>query len=254
MPVVTFIGKIHPPVLHISIQGMPTVTWEASDIGLTMTFSFRIHESDVRVECDVNRYKPDDFIPVYMRAFDLVRGAVDLACFSTGIGATVTLDAFIGPDGVQLAILSRDERLASICTAFTLGPPPNPDFAAALNIVLGNPSLFMAMNDLITAITLPHHSSVTCARTLERLRHIIAPGQDPKPGWEALQNNLNLEKSYVQFVTKYSIGPRHGDPEHIPGVVTTELTKRTWVIMNRFLEFRKRGNIPLPIAEFPMML
>ena len=40
MPRVSIIGKVHPAVLRITMQGMPTVNWESPDIGLKMTFSF----------------------------------------------------------------------------------------------------------------------------------------------------------------------------------------------------------------------
>ncbi len=253
MPIVKFLGKIHPEVVQISIIDPPTVNWSAKDLGLEMAFKFRIEGSDVFVECDVNRLDAADFVPIWMRAFDLVRGVVDLACFSTGIGATVTLNTMINPQGVRSIVLPQDTGLAALCTAFRLGKPPNADFTAILNIVLKEPPLFMAINDLITAITLPHHSAVVCARAIERLRHIIAPGLVPKDSWESLRNNLHIDKDYLTFITSYSTGPRHGDPQHIPGTTTTEIIKRSWTVMNRFLEFRKIGNVPLPISEFPLL-
>jgi len=134
-----------------------------------------------------------------------------------------------------------------------MGAPPNPDFDKVLNTVLTEPSVFMALNDLITAISLPHHSSVTCARAIERLRHLVAPGTPRKDSWESLRQNLNIDRKYLEFVTVHSTGPRHGDPEHIPGTITTEVTQRAWKIMNRFLEFRKRGNVPLQLSEFPLL-
>jgi hypothetical protein len=48
-------------------------------------------------------------------------------------------------------------------------------------------------------------------------------------------------------------GPRHGDPAHIPAITTTEITRRSWKIMNRFFEYKKRDNGPLPLAEFPLL-
>jgi hypothetical protein len=112
----------------------------------------------------------------------------------------------------------------------------------------------MALNDLVTANTLPHYSPVTCARTIEGLRHLIAPGLQPKDGWSSLRQNLNIDENYLKFITDHSKGPRHGDPQHIPGAITTDIITRTWVIMNRFLEYRKRGNDALPISEFPMLI
>jgi hypothetical protein len=215
MPTVIFLGKVHPDILQVSISDPPTVNWTAGDLGLEMAFKIKIERSDIRVECEVNRFDAADMLPIWMRAFDLVRGAVDLVCFATGIGATVTLDRLINPEGVHSAILPQDKSLAALCTAFRPGGPPNQDFNTVLHIVFKEPSLFMALNDLIVAITLPHHSPVACARAIERLRHIIAPGVPPKDSWESLRNNLRVEKDYLTFITGHSAGPRHGAPQHI---------------------------------------
>jgi len=44
-----------------------------------------------------------------------------------------------------------------------------------MKIVLSDPSLCIAMNELIEAITLTHHAPASCARCIERLRTIAAP-------------------------------------------------------------------------------
>jgi len=255
MPTLQFTGRIHPDVGQISVTNVPTVNWTDEEIGLEMAFSFQIEKSAVRVECRVNRFTPDDIVPIWMRAFDLVRAAVDLTCFSTGIGATVILDILIDPSGARSTLLADSRKLLSgICTAFSLGGAPGGDFSTVLNIVLKEPALFMAMNDLVTAITLPHHSPVTCARAVERLRNIITLGVSGKgKGWESLRHNLQIDKEYLEFITGKSTGPRHGDPARVSGNITTEMVRRAWIIMNRFLEFRKRGNKPLASTEFPML-
>jgi hypothetical protein len=249
MPTVQFLGKIHPHDFNVSITGIPPVKWSAEELGLEMVFKLQIEKienSDVHVECEVNRCDTsEDLAAIWMRALDLVRGAVDLVCFATGTGATVTLDTFINAEGARSTLLSKNERLSGICTAFRLGEKCG-DLYKFLNIVLTEPGLFMALNDLVTANTLPHYSPVTCARTIEGLRHLIAPGLQPKDGWSSLRQNLNIDENYLKFITDHSKGPRHGDPQHIPGAITTDIITRTWVIMNRFLEYRKRGNDALP--------
>ena len=253
MPTVQFLGKILPSVVDITFTDVPTVNWESKDIDLKMSFKIEVNKSSVRVVCEVSRYETSVLPHLFMRAFDLARAAVDLACFSSGIGATVFLETLVDPYGNRSTLLAQDQRLVNACTAFRAGPPPNPDMTTILNAVLTEPPLFMALNDLIAAIALPHHSSVTCARAVERLRNIIAPSASRKDSWESLRRNLNIERDYVEFVTSHSTGPRHGDPQHVPGTITMEITLRAWNIMNRFLEFRKRNNVALPISEFPML-
>src|SRR5262249_16420099 len=194
MPVIQFLGTIHPRVFNVSISGVPEVRWKAEELDLEMVFRIQIENSDVRVECEVNHCETPDVVAIWMRAFDLARAAVDLVCFATGIGATVTLDTLVGADGVRTTLLSRDEGLARLCTAFALGGPPGGDFSSVLNFVLAEPPLFMALNDLVTAITLPHQSLVTCARAIERLRNLVAPGLPTRDGWESLRHNLRISE------------------------------------------------------------
>jgi hypothetical protein len=64
---------------------------------------------------------------------------------------------------------------------------------------------------------------------------------------------LNITRDYQQYITDQSKGPRHGDPQFVEGTITREVSMRTWSIMNRFLEYRKRGNQPLMGPDFPLL-
>jgi hypothetical protein len=68
-----------------------------------------------------------------------------------------------------------------------------------------------------------------------------------------MRRNLHIDRAYLDFITDQSIGSRHGDPQHIPGGPVTETVRRAWVVMNRYLEYRKRGNGPLTAPEFPLL-
>ena len=52
---------------------------------------------------------------------------------------------------------------------------------------------------------------------------------------------LRLERSYVDLILDHSKGPRHADRAHISGAICSEIVKRSWKIMNRLLEYLKRG-------------
>jgi hypothetical protein len=111
------------------------------------------------------------------------------------------------------------------------------------------------MHELIEAITLPGLVAINCGRALDGLRNIILPNDtDRRSGWIKLQDELNLGKGFREFVMKISIPPRHGDRTDIPASVSQDILERSWKIMNRFIEYRRRGNQPLPISEFPPLL
>jgi hypothetical protein len=134
-------------------------------------------------------------------------------------------------------------------------PEERKNLEKVLLIVFGDPRIFMALNDLILANTLPHHAPTNCARVLEGLRTVMTPdGMGRDKGWPILRQNLQMDRTYLEFITEHSTGPRHGDRSHISGDVTMAIVGRTWTIMNRFLEFKKRGDTQLPLVEFPMLV
>jgi hypothetical protein len=257
MPIVRFLGRVMPAAVAISFDNIPQARWEAQEIGLQMAFTVRIVQSAVEVEIEVNRYIPDDLPHLFIRANDLARTCVDTVSFAMGWGLTMYFETFITPDGASLTLMNQNYPLAGLCTAFRF-PPVSPqdriDFQQVLLLVMGDPALFMALNDLIQANSVPHQAPTNCGRVLDGLRKLITPGSEPKQGWPIFRAAIQADEAYTSFITEHSKLPRHGDRSYISGVITTEIVKRTWIIMNRFLEFRKRGNQPLPLAEFPLLV
>jgi hypothetical protein len=258
MPIVHCKGRVLPfPAVIMSINDLPPARWEEPGVGLIMNFTVKVVDSEVDVECDMNRYQDDDFGHVHMRAYDLARAAVDIYSFTSGLGLTVYLDTFIKPDGTSLQIFPQYTNLSKLSTAFdmTAGNTSNNNFGAFWQLVVSEPALFMAMNDLIVSISLPHHASVNCGRAIDGIRVMMCPpGLKRSQGWPIVRQSLNLDEAYLLLITDTSTGPRHGDRTFIPGATVTEITERSWVVMDRFLEFRKRGNQPLPLAAFPLLL
>jgi hypothetical protein len=68
-----------------------------------------------------------------------------------------------------------------------------------------------------------------------------------------MRDVLNLDLDYLKLISDASTNPRHGVPERAGGLLCSEVVLRTWNVMNRFFEYRKRGNVPLPLAEFPLL-
>jgi hypothetical protein len=253
MPTVQFLGRVHPAVMNVTIRPGGTAGWNVEELGLAMAIEFEITNSAVHVNCHLNKYDASDFVAIWMRAFDTVRAAVNLLGFVLATGLTVTLDTFIDPEQHHKALLAEDQRLAGICTVLNRSELASDAFSKILKIVLSEPPLFLALNDLVAGITQPHQAAVVSARALESLRHLIAPGSSVSDGWTALREALKIDRPYLQYITDLSTGPRHGDHKHIPGEPTTEVIRRAWIIMNRFLEYRKGGNVSLPASEFPIL-
>ena len=254
MPKVILTGRVFPACHQISFSSNP-LDWIWQEKKLTLHFDVRIEKSVVTVECTLDRFEPEYFVEIYRRAFDIIRSAVNLAAFSSGTGYSVILERFIDSSGRETMVAPQDLSLAALCTSFSLDSQPGKtSFGEMWNWVVTDPALFQALDDLIVSITLPHYAPVNCARAIEGLRHLIAsPEATVSQAWEQMRNALRLERSFLQLITDTSTAPRHGNRIRISGVTTTEIVRRSWLIMDRFLEYRKRGNTPLPATDFPML-
>ncbi|MGA2525786.1 MAG: hypothetical protein ABSF79_04130 [Smithellaceae bacterium] len=251
MQSIHFLGRVLPPPARVTVSFNQSIKWEEADIGLAMEFTCHIENSKIDIECRTEKYRSEHLGEFYRRALDICRAQVDLIAFKMGWGLTVVLETFIDSNGIASPIFQKDEGLAALCTAFSL----DQGFGELCAKVIQSVPLFMALRDLVAAISLPHVSLVDCARAMDRLKHLVAtPGTNDKQAWQQLQQALQIDEAYLKYITDYSANPRHGRPGHTPGTVTTEVTRRSWVIMNRYFEYLKRGNVALDSSEFPLLV
>jgi hypothetical protein len=251
-----FLGRVLPPECDISIGYVPVIYWnEPALLDFVPAFVVHIKNSNVDVECRLDTFRVERYISLHIRAFDLVRAAVDLVAFSTGYPLTVIFTTFVHPDGKQEPLVGFNSCLAPLCTAFRINAPStDKSFDEIYNIVVQEHELFMALRDLIDANTLPHIGITNCGRVLDGIRRMISPRENDRArGWAAMQTALNISRSYQEWVTGLAANPRHADRSHISGTDTAEVVRRTWSIMNRLLEYRKGGNKPLTAPDFPLL-
>jgi hypothetical protein len=255
MPRIRFNGRVLPAALGLSIPNFPSIRWR--DGGLTALgiesaeCHVEVRDNAVTIEVELVEFDPAlHLTPIAMRAHDVARAAIDLVCFASGNAYAFVLETWTGLDRVTRAVAPQQPELSALSTS--VASPA--DFDQVLRLVITDPPLFMALRDLIESITQWHRAPISAARAIEAMRHSMTPGKERKQQWENFCLNLQLARSYIDPVTDTSAGPRHGDPEHIPGNITTDVARRAWVIMDRYLEFRKRGGQnPLPLAEFPTL-
>lgn len=255
MPRIRFTGRVLPAAFHISIDNLPSVAWrdeELVQLGIgEPTCHTKIQNSIVTADCEVNQFeKEKHLMPLYMRALDLVRVPVNLMSVGTGTGLSVILDQLIEPNGNATALAPEQPTLAALVpsiSATTAG------YDAVLRLVIPEYPILHVLHDLAEAITQTHVAPTNCGRAIDGLRHAIAPSVSRDEQWKSLRDNLRVEKAYLRIITDLSTGPRHADPTHIPGPVVKDVVERTWIVMNRYFEFLKRGKQPLPETEFPIL-
>lgn len=254
MPTIHFYGEVLPREALITVSNLPKIPWPLTKDGSALNFSVKIKQGKIHVAVETEHYSPRDILVLHMRAFDLARTAVELAAFKMGWGVTTTLSTFTDPDGVTFPVPITHDNLASLCTAFDL----ENGFSEIWRIVQGDIDIFGALNDLIASITLPHVGSVNCARAIEAIRKEIAGGGSSKKSaaqreWLKMEEALRIDRRYRESITKLSIVPRHGKRVRVDGPTTAQNIERSWTIMNRFLEYKKRADGPLPEEEFELL-
>ncbi len=257
MPTIIFSGRVTPKSIHVSLATLRIEVGygEGTTVdGLQTEFEFSIKNSVVEVRCHLNRFLERDYNHLVALALEVARSSVDLMAFSTGIGISLTIDMVTFPDGSSREVYHHDLLLPPLCTAFRTDGIDS-GFSEVLSIVIGDRDIMMALNDLTSTMApLSPRARINCARAVEALARIISRrGTKPPQRLPKISEALNLSKDYIESVTQAK-GPRHGDYFVPLGLPMHELRARAWTVMNRFLEFRKRGSAsPLPTTEFPLL-
>jgi hypothetical protein len=255
MPIVRLRGTVHPQHLKMTWPRVFKVNWGNGDLGFPLVMEAKIAESICEVACDLPVYTDQMVNTLLARAGNIVRAYCDTAAFASGIGFVTTWETLHKPDGTIQEILKINEPLAALCTAYTF-PPKNEEqmavFDAVLDIVLKEPNLLGSLMDLGDTLANFHQTPTNCGRVIDSLRKSLAPNLKPPQGWAHFQQMLRLTRQFREFVTVHSTDPRHGERQiEIPSTVLDDIAQRTWQIVNRFIEFRKRGSVQLPTSEFP---
>lgn len=245
-----FRGYILPKAVPVSAHGLHSLRWQLES-GAVATLAVEVKDGQllVRAEADTDDTNLQD--DLFIRSWDAAQAVVDIISFARGMSLTVVIET-VETEGKRTPIVVRTPELESISDSFDF----ERSFAAIYEIVIQEPPLFMALNDLITAIGKPNYSPIGCARAIEGIRHLIA-GSDARDSsaWQKMREALQIDEAYLKLVTNTSTGPRHGRRIRIDGSVTKEISVRAWTIMNRYIEFRKRGGLlPLPREQFPVLV
>lgn len=219
MPMGHFTGRILPSFLGFTFKDIKTIGLTHRQLGLKVAYTIVIHGSEVRVDCEVPHYDDEHLGYLQVRALDLVRACVDVAVFATGLGLSVILDTFTKPNGETVLLSFANQSLAQECTVFKMTDSPSEkekdDFQKLMKAVLTEPALFLALNDLSQSLSGPHQVLTNCGRVLDGLRKIVAPGLEPRKGWPTLQAIVNVDESYMKWVSDQATNPRHGDRSFI---------------------------------------
>jgi hypothetical protein len=150
-------------------------------------------------------------------------------------------------------IIRQELGVSQLVTAFGLEPSRLSDFQNSFVAILSDTQVFIALDDLISAVIYHHQTQASCGRAIERIRNLITTAKG-SGGWKDMQLALNISREFQEKNSKESRGNRHGDSAAVPGPVVSKTVERTWAVMNRFIEYRRRGNVPLREPDFPLLV
>jgi len=245
--VAQFRGRVIPEISKVTVGFPHTVRWQHDTTSAVAELRFVINESQVTV--DVTTDGAFHLGDLYRRALDLTQAMVDILGFAKGISLVVIFDT-VAHDGKEAPVAICWPDVAKFCTAYSV----EADFAEILRLVIEEPPLFVALNDLNTAMTHHHLSPVNFARAVEAIRVMIAgPGAGVAASWVKMRETLRVDEAYLKLITSTSAPKRHGDHKRVEGETVATVSERAWRVMDRFIAYRRAGNTPLPAAEFAML-
>jgi hypothetical protein len=254
MPTLRFTGQILPRCFPINLEAYPIVNmWDAvnsTDLG---TMKLSISDSEFTIQVDMFTALTDERTGEAMRsAHDLVEDLLSLLSFQTGRALSLVIEKIHYEDGTIHEVGIEDQSLPKFATALQ----SDEDFTKVVWMVnndRNDRSLSLALRDLAASIDTVYAAPINCARVIETIRnYFIPPGQRRKHGWAPMREALNISQQFLERITDAARGPRHGDWPRAPHFFPP-LREMAWQVMNRFLEYRKRGNQLLPDSEFPLL-
>ncbi len=253
MPTVTFKGRVFPELLKLTLSQPISLGWKNEQTGFNGIVEVTITDGVLTAKCELSKFDSNEHLALlYKEAFELSGILVNLSSFALGTGTTIVFETMTVPDGTTTEIRSADPTLAQHCTAFTLSGQSILDI---LDLAVKEPLIHYALRDLNDCFV-PNRTTINCARVVETIRTMILPtaaSASRAPAWEKMRVALNLSAGYIKFISDQSISHRHGVFDPVDTKTNAELSHRTWKIMNRFLEYRKRNNKPLTDPEFPLL-
>jgi hypothetical protein len=248
---IRFHGRIYPLGLDITIDNIGRVEFSEANGLLNVKYRIRVIHSNIQVRCRFDQFTPDHPRELWQKAVEITQAILDIWAFENGVGVLAAIDTWENEKGEPRRISIGDPLLEKVCTV--LGKDRS-NSQKIVELVLNDPALIVAFNDLILSNVIPTQILISSARSVEALRNLIAGGDpDRNRAWALMQERLNLDRAYISLITQQSIAPRHGDVQPVTSDLAREVRQRAWTIMNRFLHYRLSGDERLPLDSFPLL-
>jgi hypothetical protein len=248
MPTFYFMGYMEPRETDFNAENISRIVEQETETGIMAKYTLAILDSVISVECEVEQYDPKDIDKYFTRAYELAKSLINLVSVKHGWGFSIHIDTFIDPDGKEGKMANQASFLSGILDAYTIDQLDDVYVKIACDI-----DLSAAFNDLNDCLDKPRVTQVNCGRVLDFIKNRIAPNMKEKAAWAVVQNSLNADESYLQYISNASTTPRHGRHTFPSASEIEEVLTRTWTIFNRFLHLHLGSLEQLPTDQFPRL-
>ena len=220
MSKIVFEGRISPPLRIVTLgHELRDVCMTHPDPSQTIKLSMRIVESRITVSCETSEINDGIRMAAHSGACNLANSAANILAFRHGFLLSAAIETASVDGGPVLPINRRYIEVEGLCTSFT----DDDDRFGNLLLTIGSGPLMLVMNDLIESIRTPYSIALNCGRAIESIRHLIAPTKERSQAWEEMCSALNLDRTYVEALTKHSIPARHGEHIFLSAVIQAML-------------------------------
>src|SRR5439155_3293776 len=112
-------GRVLPFGLNLGAEA-PELEWKWVEENIDFVFRVKIMDSNITVECDLDRYEDRYDSELYKRATDLARACVNLVAFETGFGLIAMIEVIELPDGTLKAAHRKENIPPEARSAYSL--------------------------------------------------------------------------------------------------------------------------------------
>ncbi len=242
-----FYGKVLPERVKFSIS-VPPIRIKVEEYGFDLQIALSILESQISVKIESEKEIADLFT-LKNTVTEYVRLYTDTWGYLHGYSYDVEITSLSGENNVPYIIYGVD--IPEITADHE--NRPYKQIGDILDVVW-NPKyvqIRIAFADLRRAIKYTNETGMFCYRAIESLMQFFKEDEDRNNAWLKLRTVLNVSREWIDEIGKYSTLPRHGQIVHLTGQKRTDLMKRTWAIIDRFIIYAKNGEKPLDKGNYP---
>jgi hypothetical protein len=248
---ISFSGRVHPSGTNISVIDDRFIDFKEDQGTFAMLARLNVTNAKITVDCYISTLVENYASKALIVVYNVLRARIGLLSFLMGAGTLILIDKRTDVSGETVDIGFGSPELSSLCTSFTA----TTNYAELQSMAETEPSLGLALDDLILAIALPNHAPVNCARAVEGIRNLIAGDDTPEDvAWPKMREALNVDRAYVQCISNLSKDHRHAKRVIIAEDKQNTALSHSWTLMDRYFHLRLRNLARLPVDEFPILV